>query len=109
MIREITHTEAGCFSSRVDGMSCLGNYELRGARVGITHRPLVRPFAAITIGANRVVLNKRVCHGSNNVKEYKSELGLFTIGDDASSPRFCSRDGVEFLSGVPPQARGCAS
>ena len=109
MIREITHTQAGCFSSRVDGMCRLGNYELRGARVGITHRPLVRSFAAITVGATRVVLNKRVCHGSNIVKENKSTLGLFAIGDEARAPRFWSRVGVDFFSGVPHQARGCAS
>jgi hypothetical protein len=87
MIREITHTQAGCFSSRVDRMSRPGNYELRGARVGITHRPLIRPFAAVTVWANRVVLNKRVCHGSKIVKEYESKLGLSAIGDDARSPR----------------------
>jgi hypothetical protein len=109
MIREITHTQTGCFSSRVDGMCRLGNYELRGARVGITHRPLVRSFAAITVGATRVVLNKRVCHGSNIVKGYESKLGLFAIGDDARSPRFWSRVGVDFFSTVPHQARGCAS
>ena len=109
MIREITHTQTGCFSSRVDGMCRLGNYELRGARVGITHRPLVRPFAAITVRASRVVLNKRVCHGSNIVKEYESKLGLFAIGNHARSPRSGSGVGVDFFSAVPHQARGCAS
>jgi hypothetical protein len=109
MIRAITHTQTGCFSSRVDGICRLGNYELRGARVGITHHPLVRSFAAFTVGANRVVLNKRVCHGSNIVKEYKSTLRLFAIGDEARAPRFWSGVGVDFFSGVPHQARGCAS
>jgi hypothetical protein len=108
MIREITHTQAGCFSSRVDGMSRLGNYELRGARVGITHRPLVRPFAAITVRASRVVLNKRVCHGSNIVKENKSTLGLFAIGDEARAPSFWSGVGVDFFfGGAASGARVC--
>ena len=62
---------AGCFSSRVDGMSRPGNDELRGARVGITHHLLVWPFAAITVRASRVVLKKRVCHGSNIVKKIR--------------------------------------
>ena len=78
---------AGCFSSRIDGMRRLGNYELRGACVAITHRPSVRPFAAITIRASRVVLKKRVCHGSNIVKKnIESKLGLIPYDDDSTSP-----------------------
>jgi hypothetical protein len=72
MIREFTRAQAECFSSRIDGMRRVGNYKLLGARGGITHRPLDWPFAADIIRATRVVLKKRVCHGSNIVKKKTS-------------------------------------
>jgi hypothetical protein len=62
----------GWFSSRIDSIGRAGNYELHGARVGITPRPLDWPFAADTVRASRVVLKKRVCHGSNIVKKNTS-------------------------------------
>jgi hypothetical protein len=77
----------GCFSSRIDGIRRVDNDELRGAHVGKTHRPLAWPFAAITVRANRVVLKKRVCHGSNIVKKITHpNLGHFPHDDDATSP-----------------------